>query len=255
MLTIRPYPAPTMCGSTRAVRWKTLLRFVWSTASHSSGDILASERSRVIPALLTSTTPGPSRASRSSRNARDARDARQTRNACKGRLMTSTPPPTCRTSRACGRRTIERSRWSRPSLAQPTHPSVSPRRSWSGARTRRACTATSGPSRPPTGRRSFSSFRSSTGHTSLTCARGEFRRVPAEPGLRRVPHRLGHTGRRGSEPGRHDTRDPLPAARRESDPEGDRNGPDDGPRLLHRRRRWRPASRPSIRRSPAISCC
>ena len=45
-----------MCGSTRAVTWKTLDRFVSMTESHSSSDILASERSRVIPALLTRTS-------------------------------------------------------------------------------------------------------------------------------------------------------------------------------------------------------
>ena len=41
--------------------WKTLLRFVLRTSSHSSTDILASERSRVIPALLTSTSILPKR--------------------------------------------------------------------------------------------------------------------------------------------------------------------------------------------------
>ena len=50
-----------MCGSTRDVIWKTLVRFVWMTASHSSGDILASDRSRVIPALLTSASIFPKR--------------------------------------------------------------------------------------------------------------------------------------------------------------------------------------------------
>ena len=50
-----------MCGSTRDVSWKTLVRLVWRTASHSCGDIFASERSRVIPALFTSTSIFPKR--------------------------------------------------------------------------------------------------------------------------------------------------------------------------------------------------
>ena len=50
-----------MCGSTRAVTWNTLDRFVSRTESHSSRDILASDRSRVIPALLTRTSTLPQR--------------------------------------------------------------------------------------------------------------------------------------------------------------------------------------------------
>ena len=47
---------------------------------------------------------------------------------------------------------------------------------------------------------------------------GELRRVPPRRGLRRLPHRLGNTRRRGSGTRRDDARDSLPAARREGDP-------------------------------------
>ena len=59
-------------------------------------------------------------------------------------------------------------------LGSTTPPSASPRKSWSGARTRRASTDTSAPSPPPTGRRSSSYCHSSTAPTSLTCGPGRF---------------------------------------------------------------------------------
>jgi len=56
---MRPQPRSTMSGTTCLVTLNMLLRLVSITASQSSRVILRNMRSRVMPALLTSTSIGP----------------------------------------------------------------------------------------------------------------------------------------------------------------------------------------------------
>jgi hypothetical protein len=56
---MRPQPFSTMPGTTCLVTLNMLLRLVSITAFQSSGDIFRNMRSRVMPALFTSTSIGP----------------------------------------------------------------------------------------------------------------------------------------------------------------------------------------------------
>ncbi len=56
---IRPQPRSTMSGTTCLVALNSEVRLVLITASHSSRVILTNRRSRVMPALFTSTSIGP----------------------------------------------------------------------------------------------------------------------------------------------------------------------------------------------------
>ena len=60
MLMIRPQPRPIIGSSTALVQWNTESRFVWMTSSHSDALILRMLRSRLIPALFTRMSTGPS---------------------------------------------------------------------------------------------------------------------------------------------------------------------------------------------------
>ncbi len=56
---MRPHPRSTISGTTCLVTLNMLLRLVSITACQSSGVIFKNIRSRVIPALFTSTSIGP----------------------------------------------------------------------------------------------------------------------------------------------------------------------------------------------------
>ena len=56
---MRPQPRSTMSSTTCLVTLNRLVRLVSITASQSSRVILRNMRSRVMPALLTSTSIGP----------------------------------------------------------------------------------------------------------------------------------------------------------------------------------------------------
>ena len=57
---IRPHPRAIIGSSTALLQWKTELRLVWITSSHSPALILRMLRSRLIPALFTRMSTGPS---------------------------------------------------------------------------------------------------------------------------------------------------------------------------------------------------
>ncbi len=59
---MRPQPFSTMPGTTCLVTLNMLLRLVSMTAFQSSGVIFRNMRSRVMPALFTSTSMGPTSA-------------------------------------------------------------------------------------------------------------------------------------------------------------------------------------------------
>ena len=59
MLMMRPQPFSTMSATTCLVTLNMLFRLVSITASQSSRDIFRNMRSRVIPALFTSTSMVP----------------------------------------------------------------------------------------------------------------------------------------------------------------------------------------------------